>query len=96
VPPDDIDLDRLADILADRLASRLEANTTQRYLTVASAAVYSALSEDSIRGLLSGNKLTALRPVPGRILIDRRELDALLLSSTHRPRQGRGTHKRAH
>jgi excisionase family DNA binding protein len=85
-----LDLDALAVRVADRVAERLAAGAAQRYLTVRAAAAYSSLSEDSIRSLLVSGKLTALRPVAGRVLIDRRELDALLLSSTGRPRRGRG------
>jgi excisionase family DNA binding protein len=83
-------LDALADALADRLTERLNGAPTQRYLSVADAARYSGLSADSIRNLLSSNKLTALRPVKGRVLIDRQELEALIRSSTTRPRRGRG------
>jgi excisionase family DNA binding protein len=92
--PPDCDLDNLADALADRLAERFAALAQRRYMSVADAAAYTALSTDAIRGLLAGNKLTAYRPVPGRVLIDRRELDALLASSTRRPRKGRGLYAR--
>ena len=88
--PDDRDLDALADLLADRLAERLSAAASQRYFRVKEAAKYSGLSEDSVRWLLSSGKLTALRPVPGRVVVDRRELDALLLASTKGARHGRG------
>jgi hypothetical protein len=91
----DLDLDALAAQITDRLAERLGAGASQRYLSVAHAAVYCDLSEDSIRSLLSSGKLTALRPVPGRIVIDKRELDALLTSSTRRPRRGRGQYDRS-
>jgi excisionase family DNA binding protein len=83
----------LVNALADAVAARLATLPTQpepRFFTVSTASVYTGLSEDSIRNLLSGRKLTALRPVPGRILIDRRELDALIQGSTGGPRTGRG------
>jgi excisionase family DNA binding protein len=85
-----IDLDALADAVARKVADQLVGRPAPRYLTVVQAADYTALSQDSIRALLAGGKLTALRPVAGRILIDKQELDALLRSSTRRPSRGRG------
>jgi excisionase family DNA binding protein len=82
-------LERLADVVADRVVKKL-AGGVARYTTVAGAANYSGLSQDSIRSLISRRRLTAYRPVPGRVLVDRRQLDALILSSTGTPRRGRG------
>jgi excisionase family DNA binding protein len=62
----------------------------RRFLTVADAAVYTGLSQESIRRLLARGRLHALRPVRGRVLIDRHELEALVLTSTATPRTGRG------
>jgi len=92
--PEPLDLDALADALADRLAERIGQAATQRYLTVAHAAEYTDLSADSIRSMLVSGKLTALRPVSGRVLIEKRELDAVLQASTKRPRKGRGVYER--
>ncbi|MGI6417254.1 MAG: helix-turn-helix domain-containing protein [Thermoguttaceae bacterium] len=61
-----------------------------RFMTISSAAVYSDLSQDSLRRLLERGDLVAHRPVKGRILIDREQLDAVILGSTTRPRVGRG------
>lgn len=44
----------------------------------------------SIRREISAGRLTAYRPRRGRILIDRIELDRLVLGATVRPRVGRG------
>lgn len=62
----------------------------QRYLTIKSAARYADLSEESVRRMISAGKLTAYRPVRGRVLIDRHELDSAIRSSTKAPRSGRG------
>jgi len=62
----------------------------QRFFGVASAAAYSGLSQDSIRKLLASGDLRGLRPVKGKILIDRRELDAVILGASRRVRKGRG------
>jgi excisionase family DNA binding protein len=78
----------------DVLNERLAAGGETRWLTVEAAADYAGLSTESVRRLLAGGKLTAHRPVRGRILIDRRELDSLIESSTANPRSGRGLHRR--
>jgi excisionase family DNA binding protein len=89
-----IDLDTLVDLLAKRLDARLGASARQRYLSVADAATYSGLSPDSVRSMLASGKLTGYRPVAGRVVIDRKELDALIQSSTRHPRRGRGHYER--
>jgi excisionase family DNA binding protein len=60
------------------------------WLSVHDAAIYSGLSMKTIRRLLASGKLTAHRPVRGRILICRNELDSLIRSSTQQLRRGRG------
>jgi len=70
--------------------TELIARATKRWMSVASSAEYADLSDESIRRLLSSGKLTPHRPVRGKILIDRRELDSLISGSTGRPRTGRG------
>lgn len=64
------------------------------YFTVRQAAVYTSLSQESIRQLIERRDLTALRPVRGRILIAKRELDDLVLGSTRRPVNSRGYGRR--
>jgi excisionase family DNA binding protein len=83
--------DRLAAIEA-KLETLLQraGSPESRYLTVDGAANYTSLSPESVRRLLAGGKLTALRPVGGRVLIDRRELDSAVLGATKRPTSGRG------
>jgi excisionase family DNA binding protein len=61
-----------------------------RFLTVQDTAVYTSLSPASVRRMLATGKLTALRPVKGRVVIDRQQLDSVVLSSDFRPRKGRG------
>jgi excisionase family DNA binding protein len=95
MPPDPIDLEALADAIVGRLAERVAETAARRYLTVQHAAEYADLSPDSIRALIASGRLTGLRPVGGRVLVDKRELDSLIQSSTRRPRQGRGIYDRA-
>jgi excisionase family DNA binding protein len=78
------------DAIAQAVAARLQPTVERRYLSVEEAARYSSLSPESVRRLLAAGKLTPLRPVRGRIVIDRRQLDALVLGSTRRPTGGRG------
>lgn len=82
------------------LAARLDALTVAvaapptRWLSVASAATYADLSVESIRRLISASKLTAHRPVRGKILVDRVELDSYISGATATPRRGRGRRTR--
>ena len=62
------------------------------FLSIKHSAEYSDLSEESIRRLCKSGKLTERRPVRGKILIDRKELDAYIRSCTTTPRTGRGRH----
>ena len=64
------------------------------WLTVREAAEHSRLSQESIRRLLSGGQLTGYRPIRGRVLIARDELDNLIATATKSPRKGRGMHRR--
>jgi len=78
------------------LAGKLDAVLAQaaapapRFLTVDGAADHCSLSPESIRRLLSSGKLQPHRPVKGRILIDRIELEELVLSANRQLRRGRG------
>lgn len=64
-----------------------------RWLSVASAAEYSGLGQKTIRQLLAADKLTAHRPVRGRVLLDRQELDSLIATATNDVRGGRGSRR---
>ena len=44
----------------------------------------------SIRRMLASGKLQAFRPVRGRVLIDREQLDSVITASTSTPRRRRG------
>ena len=64
------------------------------FLTIAAAEKYTGISEESIRRLISAGKLQALRPVRGRIVLDRVALDSFVLGCNARPRTGRGQWRR--
>jgi hypothetical protein len=66
-----------------------------RFLGIVGASRRANLSPESIRRLIAGGRLTAYRPVKGRVVIDVRELDAFVLGSTVTPRTGRGKTKQA-
>ena len=68
----------------------LAAKAHRRFLSITSAAQWTDLSQESIRRLLASGKLQAHRPVRGKVLVDRVELESLVLSATSAPRKGRG------
>lgn len=75
----------------DKITMLLAGGTQeQRWLTIEQAANYTGLSEKSMRRLLASGRLTPHRPCRGRILIDRRQLDAVISDATTTPRRGRG------
>jgi hypothetical protein len=88
----------LADVLAKleaiQTAIDRQGVVAPKYVGIADAANYSGLSVESIRGLLSSGKLTALRVVRGRVTISIEELDGLIRSSTNSLRGGRGQRQR--
>lgn len=81
--------DATAVITRDALAELL-AKATARWQALNSASSYSGLSVPTLRRMLASGLLTAYRPVKGRVLIDRFQLDNLISSSTATPRKGRG------
>ena len=92
MPPQTLDSEpSLATLTAklDELVERLD-QPPQRFFRKKQAAAYCGISVDSIDKLLSGGKLTALRPVGGVVVVDRQQLDAFVSNSTAQPRKGRG------
>jgi hypothetical protein len=69
---------------------RLIGQANARWLPLDRARDYGGLSVPSLRRLIASGKLTAHRPVKGRVLIDRFELDTLIGGATSTPRKGRG------
>ena len=53
----------------------------QKYLTLQGAVLHSGISEGGLRGLIRRGELTAYRPLRGRILIKRTELEKLILDA---------------
>ncbi len=62
----------------------------RKYATLAEAAVHVGLSVTSLRRMLAAGRLTAYRPVPGRVLVSIEELHAEIESSVSVPRKRRG------
>ena len=58
--------------------------TSQRYVTYPQASAYSGLSERSLRRLAARGELAVYRPVPGRVVLDLRQLDAFIRSTGNR------------
>lgn len=64
-----------------------------RWLTIADAAKYAGICPRSLRGLIAMGKLRQHKPVPGRCVVDRLELDRYIASTTPAAqaiRSGRG------
>jgi len=68
----------------------IEAGTPKRFLSIASAAAWCDLSQDSIRRLIERGELTAHRPVRGKVLVDRQQLEQYVLGSAREVRGSRG------
>ena len=86
-------LTRLSELL-DSIQSQADKAplSSKGFLSIKHAAEYSDLSEETVRRLCKSGKLTELRPVRGKILIDRKQLDAYIRSCDGTPRTGRGRH----
>ena len=84
------DTPTIADVAAKLDAVLARDEHWPRFLSVDRAADYCSLSPVSIRRLISAGKLAALRPVRGRIVIDRMALDSFVLGNNQKPRRGRG------
>jgi hypothetical protein len=72
------------------IAAKRKSGVDPRFLNVDEAARHTGISVESVRRMLDSGKLTPLRPVKGRIVIDRGQLDSVVLNSDARPRTGRG------
>lgn len=93
----DNDLGGQVDVIQKKLDRLLaeRASGQQRFLGLTAAAHYCDLSPESLRRMIAAGKIRAFRPVRGKILIDTRELDSVILASTSTPRFGRGRPNRA-
>jgi hypothetical protein len=73
----------------DQLLARI-GQPERAFFTIEHASAFADLSVGSIRRMLAAGQLQAHRPVKGRTLIHRAELESVILSATSRPRNGRG------
>lgn len=73
------------------LIDRIDQRAWSRWLSVEGAAEYCSICDKSVRNLIAAGKLTPSRAVRGKLLIDRQQLDAVLLAECgKRLRKGRG------
>lgn len=70
--------------------NRAADRAARRFLPIPQAARYAGISAVSIRRLIKRGSLKAHRPVRGKIVIDRHELDNFVASAVADPRKGRG------
>ncbi len=69
----------------------------QRWFGVQQASEYMGIGVASVRRLISAGKLTAYRVLRGRVLLDKFEIDSLVLGSSRQlrgPRRGHTNSKR--
>ena len=81
--------------IRDTLAALLEKQTgtgeaLPRYMGIERAAAHVDLSGKSIKRLLAAGKLVAHRPVRGRVLVDRLQLESYVAGSVATLRKARG------
>jgi hypothetical protein len=77
--------------IATQPAMAVVSTVVKRYGSVDEAGAYCGLSPRSIRQMLADKRLSAFRPQPGKVLVDLRELDALIRKAKGR-RGTRGRH----
>ena len=78
-------------VAVGELIARVDGERWPRWLSVSLTAQYASLGEKSVRNLVSSGTLTPSRTVRGKLLIDRLQLDAVLLAGCgRRLRKGRG------
>ena len=90
---DDFVLLRRADLR--ELLDAAVARGGKRWDGLKGSSEYSSLSTKTLRRLISSGRLTPRRPVRGKVLLDRRELDALIDGATAPVRTGRGLANRS-
>jgi hypothetical protein len=66
----------------------------KRWASVREAATYSGLSEKTIRRFIASGNLSPYWPLPGRVVVDLRDLDALITGSTVAGKRGAYLRKR--
>lgn len=65
----------------DLVLARLDAAPPKRWLTIGEAVAVSGVSEEGLRRLIRQGRLRLHRPTPRRVVIDREELDRVILES---------------
>lgn len=84
-------LDQFEQALQTLLERTATAPTWPRFLDLETAATYTSLSVKSLRRMISRGDLQPCRPVRGKVLLDRTELDAVILGTKGTTlRRGRG------
>jgi hypothetical protein len=83
------------DVVTRKLEEAIERlGAVPRFIGMDAAAHRTGVSVASIRRLIQTGRLKGYRPAAGRIVVDVRELDTVVLTSSKRPRAGRGGYRR--
>ena len=72
------------------LMLQMIAHLGRGYLSLKNASFYCDLSQKTLRRFIKEGRLNEYRPARGKVLIKRKELDALIEKSTTKIRRGRG------
>lgn len=78
------------DAKLEKLLSPTDGQGERSFMSLKTAAFYSDLSQKTLRRFIADGSLTAYRPAKGKVLLKRKELDALINKSTKQVRSGRG------
>lgn len=68
----------------------LARRTNRRFVSIPDAAAHTGLSTTSIRRLIASGKLSPLRPVRGKIVLDLRQLESVVSNAREVPKTSRG------
>lgn len=83
-------LDKNIGVCIENALFRILSKPERGYFSLKNSAIYSDLSEKTLRRFISSGQLKAYRPARGKILVKKKELDALIEQSTKPLRKGRG------
>ena len=68
--------------IADKLDQLLERQATPaRWLPIPADVAYSGVGRETLRKMLRDRRLTAYRPSPRRVVVDREQIDRVILAT---------------
>lgn len=83
-------LNKTVKLSVESALSKILYKPERGFLSLKNGALYSDLSEKTLRRFISAGRLKAYRPARGKVLVKKKELEALIEQSTKPLRKGRG------